>query len=277
MRNRGSSLAALAIALLVGIPALAADTVIQRGIDVFTTTTDGSTFYNFARNPIPAGFFCKSSKPFTGRVSFKGLPLETGAPGQLGNADTVVERLDDAVFDAHGTAVTRIQFRALSLASIAPIQTACGAFHVYVSLADKQRVTTMRISRTHEDGGSFVAPLAVNARITFIPVKPPRNKSSRKLELTKSFTFPAKPELWSLTGGPRSKQIGSVVVDTNGDLTPDTLLFGTPNFWPGWRPGAGTASKAGGECQICVNCTHQIAGDHWHCTEVETCPPDYCT
>ena len=201
---------------------MAADTVIQRGIDIFTTTGDGKTFYDFAQNPIPAGFFCKGSKAFTGRVAFKGLPLDDRDPGQLRDADTVIERLDDAVFDANGIAVTRIQFRALSLVSIAPIKTACGAFHVYVSLAGKQRVTTMRILRTQEGGGNFVAPLAVDARMTFIPVKPARNKAARKLELDGSFTFPANPMPWSVADGEMAKRIGPVVVDTNGDLTPDT-------------------------------------------------------
>jgi hypothetical protein len=273
MRNKGL-LAALAVLLVVGIPPLAADTVIQRGIDVFTTTSDGSTYYDFAKNPIPAGFFCKNSEAFTGRVAFKGLPLATGAPGQLGNADTVVERLDDAAFNARGTAVTRIQFRALSLVSIAPIKTACGAFHVYVSLADKQRVTMMSIFRTQKDGGTFVAPLAVNMRLSFIPVKPPRNKGSRKLELTGSVTFPARSLPWSMTGGPSTKQISSAVIDTNGDLTPDTRLFGTSNFWPGRRPRASTAPIETGECQMCPVC-HYNAED-FHCVDVETCPPYYC-
>ena len=275
MRNKASSLAALAVALLVGTPLLAAETVIRRGIDVFTTTSNGSTYFSFANNPIPAGFFCESSEVFAGRVAFKGLPLETGVSGQLGKADSVVERLDDAVFDAHGTAVTRIQFRALSLVSIAPIKTACGAFHVYVSLADKQRVTTMRIFRTQENGGNFVAPLAVKVRLSFIPVKSPRNKISRKLELMESITFPGRPLPWSFTGGPSTKQIRSAVVDTNGDLTPDTLLFGTSNFWPGQKPRASTSLVEAGECQMCTVC-HYTGTEDWHCVEVETCPPDYC-
>jgi hypothetical protein len=275
MRNKGSSLAALSVVLLVSIPPLAADTVIQRGIDVFTTTSDGSTHYSFANNPIPAGFFCKSSRPFTGIVAFKGLPLETGTPGQLGDADTVVERLDDAVFDASGTAVTRIRFRALSMVSISPLKTACGAFHVYASLADQQRVTTMRISRTEKYGGVFVAPLAVDMRLSFIPVKPSGNKSARKLELTGSITFPGRAIPWSLTNGPSAKRISSVVVDTNGDLTPDTRLFGTPNFWPGRRPPVGTLVKGDGECRMCEVC-HYTGTPDWHCVLVETCPPDYC-
>ena len=238
MRNR-SVLAVLVCSFLLGLSPLAADPTIQRGIDAFTTAGDGRTYYDFAKNPIPAGFFCESSKAFTGRVAFKGLPLATGIPGQLRDADTVIERLDDAVFDGKGTATTRIQFRALSLVSTAPIKTGCGAFHVYVSLRGKQRVTTMNIYRNQEHGGTFVAPLAVNTRVTFIPVKPARNKAARKLELAADFTFPATSLPWSFQGGARVKRMGSVMIDTNGDLTPDTLLPGTSNF---------TAAAYYGEC-----------------------------
>ena len=274
MRNQGICLAALAVALMAGISPLAADPVIQRGIDVFTTTADGTTYYDFAKNPIPAGFFCKSSTVFTGRVTLKGLPLETGSPGQFHNADTVVERLDDAVFDAHGTAVTRVQFRALSLVSVAPIKTACGAFHVYVSLAGKQRVTTMRIYRTEENGGSFVAPLAINARIAFIPVKPSRDKSARKLEILGSINFPAIPLPWSLSAGASTKRVGTVLVDTDGNLKPDTVLSGSSNFWPGWPPN-GVATKG---CMLCdPGICHNDGTDDEHCTGATyACSPYNC-
>jgi hypothetical protein len=279
VRNRGILLATLAVVLLAGMFPLAADAadpVIRRGIDTFTTTADGSTVYDFAYSPIPAGFFCKSSKAFTGRVALKGLPLETGAPGQLHGADTVIERLDDAVFGANGTAVTRIQFRALSLVSIAPLKTSCGSYHLYVSLADQQRVTTMRINRTEDWGGNFVAPLAVNARMTFIPVKPARGKAARKLELTGSFTFPASPIPWSLAGGEATKRLGgSVFVDTNGDLAPDTVLFGTSNFWPGWSPDV-VQTKA---CYTCEprECHIDTATGKEHCTgPIMACNGAYC-
>ena len=254
-------MSSFAVVFLAVVSPLAADTVIHRGIDSFTTTNNGTTFYDFAQNPIPAGFFCKASAAFTGRVAFKGLPLETGAPGQLHDADTIIERLDDAVFDASGTAVTRIQFRALSMVSIAPIKTACGSFHVYVTLAGKQRETTMRIYRTSEGGGHFLAPLAVDAKLSFIPVKP--GKAARKLDLTGSFTFPPTPLPWSTTAGAATKRVGTVLVDTNGDLTPDTLVFGSTNFWPGWKPGP--AVKTYG----CVQCEppscHDASGET-HCT-----------
>jgi hypothetical protein len=275
MRRPVIVLAVFAVALVVAFPLLAVDTVIHRGVDTFTTTSNGTTFYDFAQHPIPAGFFCKSSAAFTDRVALKGLPLETGAPRQLHGADTVIERLDDAVFDSTGTAVTRIQFRALSMASIAPIKTACGSFHVYITLAGKQPETTMRIIRTSEDGGHFLAPIAANVRLTFIPVKPNRDKGARKLELTSSVTFPASPIPWSTTGGAATKRVGTVLVDTNGDLTPDTLLFGSTGFWPGWKPGHQKyASKSSTLCEP-YSC-HDESGEQ-HCTgPVYACYPYNC-
>ena len=234
---KARSILTAVVLFLIGLSPLAADSIIQRGTDVFTTV-GGKTFYDFADSPIPAGFFCARSKAFSGRVAFKGLPLATEASGQLWNGDTVIERLDDAVFNARGVAMTRIQFRALSLVSITPIKTDCGAFHVYVSLAGPQRVTTMSIRRTEAGGGTFAAPLAVDARMTFIPVRARRDKAARKLQLAGSFTFPANPVPWSFARGAMVNRFDAAVVDTNGDQTPDTLLPGTSNFLPGWTPGS---------------------------------------
>jgi hypothetical protein len=168
--------------------------------------------------------------------------------------------------------MTRIKFRALSLVSSAPIRIACGDFHVYVSLSPKQRVTLMTILRTQETGGDFTAPLAVDARLTFIPVKPQRNKGARKLELTQSLTFPASPAPWSLVAEAASKRIATVTVDTDGDLIPDTVLPGPSNFAAGHLPGRFMLEKAGCSCcpggdQIC----HTTGPDAGHCTGVPMC------
>lgn len=269
MRNKGI-LAAFAVVLLLSVSPLAADTVIRRGIDVFTTTANGKTYYDFASAPIPAGFFCKSSPAFSGRVVLKGLPLETEIPGQLRGADTVVERLDDAVFDSNGAAVTRVRVQALSLVSVSPIKTSCGSFHAYITLDGKQRATTMRIYRTSERGGKFLAPVSVSARMTFVPV---RGKSARKLELKGNFNFPASAIPWSVEGGPATKKIGPVVVDTNGDLAPDTYFQGTSNFAPGWSPDF-VATKG---CTLCEpSICHEEEGKQ-HCTgEVWACYPANC-
>lgn len=270
MRNRGI-VAAVVVMVLCGLSPLAADPVIERGIDVFTTTANGKTLYNFAANPIPAGFFCKRSAPFTGRVALKGLPVETEIPGQLRGADTVIERMDDAVFDENGVARTRIRFRALSMVSIAPIKTACGKFHLYITLDGVQRATPMRIYRTHENGGTFLAPLSANVRMRFVPVK---GRSSRRLELKGSVNFPGHDVPWSLDGRPATKQLGSVFLDTNGDMVPDTLLAGSSNFAPGWSPRGNVVPKA---CYLCEpEICHTDDGEE-HCTgPIYACNGTHC-
>jgi hypothetical protein len=272
MRNR---IVLLLMALLViGLPLLAAETTVQRGIDVFTTPGNGTTFVDFGQNPLPAGFFCKSSAAFTERVALKGLPLATGTPGQLWGADTVVELLDDAVFDRYGVASTRIQFRALSMVSVAPIKTACGAFHVYVSLAGPQRTTAMTIYRTEKNGGNFVAPLAISARLTFISVKPTRNKQARVLEVTKSFTFPAIPVPWRFQDNVKARSIGPVVVDTDGDLIPDTQLPGRSSFVGGPLTKHSSVNKIGTLCpDPCTGMVCHDGGGEMHCYYA-TQPPD---
>jgi hypothetical protein len=258
----------LGFSFLLGLSPLAADPAIQRGIDVFTTAA-GRTYYDFGQNPLPAGFFCARSKAFTSRVALRGVPLATGVPGALWNGDTVIERLDDAAFNAKGVATTRIRFRALSMASVTPIKTGCGSFHVYVTLAGPQRATTMKIRRTQEGGGKFAAPLAVNARISFIPVKPATTKGARKLEITKSFTFPANPIPWRFANGANSKQFASILVDTNGDLTPDTHLPSTSNFLAGQSPD-GMSKDLGDDCTCPLVTCHSYA-DKEHCTWPSHC------
>jgi hypothetical protein len=255
----------LVTALLLSLSPLSAadNTVIQRGIDVFTTTANGKSFYDFAKNPIPAGFFCEGSAAYTGRVTLKGLPIETATPGQLRGADTIVERLDDAAFNHNGVAVTRVRLRALSLVSIAPIRTSCGDFHVYVRLADKQRIATMHIDRTSPRGGTFSAPVAVDALMSFVPVK---GRNNQKLELIGNFNLPATPIPWSVEGGPGMKRISSAVVDTNGDLKPDSRLFGgTSNFAPGWSPD-GIKGIVAAACTLCEPEICHDEGSGVHCS-----------
>lgn len=250
--------AGFTVTLLLCMSHLAvADPTVKPGIDVFRTLGGGKTYYDFAKNPVPAGFFCKSSARFTSRVALKGLPVETGIPGQLQGMDTIVERLDEAVFDPLGVAETRVRFRALSMVSIEPIKTSCGAFHVYVTLAGRQPITKMQIYRTQERGGSFHAPLAANVRLTFLPVK---GRDSRKLELKGKVNFPGQEIPWSFRSGTDIKQFRPAVVDTNGDLIPDAQLPGTSNFAAGFPP---EGAKAIGSCSCCV--CHSADGEE-HCT-----------
>jgi hypothetical protein len=233
--NRGifASLLVVGMALAIAAPMSAAPVPIYSGIDLWATQGDGRTFIDFKISPIPAGFFCASSAVFDSRVVLQGAPLTTGVARELGNTDTIVERLDDAVFDKRGVASTRIQVRALNLVGMAPIQTSCGAFNVRAVLDGDQPVTKMRIVRESANGGYFVAPLALNVKMVFTRVG---EKNARPLELKQSIRFDHNPqEAWQ-TNRPEGQIVvhdAYVRVDTKGNGRPDTLLPGTSNFAAG--------------------------------------------
>lgn len=253
-------------------PVFAADRVIQNGIDVWMTKGDGKTFVDFAKTPIPAGFFCPGSAAFAGKVAFRGEPIVTSIPGALGKTDTIVQRLDNAEFDKRGVAVTRIQARALSLKSMEPVQTSCGKFDVSVALDGTQPTTRMRIIRDNAQGGRFSAPLALNTKMTFTPVG---RINGETLEIAVPVRFPAAPNVpW------RSRVIapdpaGFVLVDTDGDRSPDTYLPGKSNFVAG-KPSQPVMPRKPG---LAVNSgiwryyCHAAEG-HEHC--YWACEGDYC-
>ncbi|HEX4966084.1 MAG TPA: hypothetical protein VF173_35065 [Thermoanaerobaculia bacterium] len=217
---------------LLAFPAFAADRVIYNGIDLWRTVENGSTHADFSKTPIPAGFFCNKSEPFTGRIGFKGVPVATNVPGALEKTDTIVQRLDDAVFNKNGVAQTRLQVRSLNFESIAPVQTACGQFTAKVSLYGEQPVTRMRIIRENAAGGRFLAPISVNIKISFTPVG---RLAAEPLEIRKSLRFPPLPnQRWeSVPAQSGNKVQGFLLVDTDGDSIPDTYLPGTSNFGVG--------------------------------------------
>jgi hypothetical protein len=220
-----------AVVLLASIApttAFAAEPV-RKGVDLWMTVA-GMAKTSFGKEPIPAGFFCPDSPPFTGTMVFKGAPLAANPPKSLGGIDTVVRRLDDAAFNDQGEATTRIQLMALSLVSTAPIQTSCGKYDVAVSLADgEQPVTTMRILRTDALGGTYSAPLSLNVKVTFTPAgggPGARRELTRRIDLG-----PAPRSVWAYTSTPRYAE--GIAIDTNGDGRPDTVLPAPSNFRAG--------------------------------------------
>jgi hypothetical protein len=219
--------------LLLSLPALALDRTIYNGSDLWRTPGDGTTFADFSKQPLPAGFFCSKSEAFTGRIILRGVPLATGQPGVLGNTDTIIQRLDNAPFNKNGVASTRIQVRAMQFESVSSVKTACGQYNAFVKLDGEQPITTMRIVRDNEKGGRFFAPIFVNVKISFQPVG---RATTEALELRKELRFPpAVNAQWSaarFSGAPRE---GFVKVDTDGDGVPDTFLPGVSNFAAG-RP-----------------------------------------
>ena len=263
--------------LLIAVPALAADRAVQSGIDPWRTPGNGRTFIDFATIPLPAGFFCYKSEPFTGRVVFRGIPIATGEEKVLGNTDTIVQRLDEAVFDKNGVANTRVQVRALHFESVQPIKTACGDYNVEVRLNGAQPITKMRIVRESDHGGRFYAPIAVNGKLVFTPV---RGGSSEILEITRNVRFPANQGISWADQSPLSKGIrrsGFIQVDTDNDRVPDTFLPGTStNFAAGVAFRAGRVGK-GPQAKVAEQDRQYILDDNGchieppaegHCPEV---------
>jgi hypothetical protein len=224
---------ALVLAWLAGSPALA-DEVVKKGVDVWTTVA-GFAQTSFAKDPIPAGFFCAGSQPFTGKIVMQGAPLAMNpAHADLGPVDTVVSRLDDARFDEKGEATTRIQLLALSLKSIKPVETSCGLYDVTAGLDGEQPTTTMRILRTAPDGGRYEAPLALNVKLVFTPVD---GDAKGRRELTRHIALgPGNASVWTLAKKPRYD--GPIWIDTDGNGKPDLQVRGS-NFIAGMAPGKG--------------------------------------
>lgn len=224
-----------ALLLTVGAPVWA-DEVMYSGIDLWRTLGDGNTFADFAGQPIPSGFFCNDSAAFTGKINFRGVPLVTGEPDALGRTDTIVQRLDDAVFNRRGIAVTRVQVRALTFEGAAPVRTSCGDYNVRVSLSGRQPITSMKIFRDDANGGRFLAPIAVNVKLSFTPV----SGRGTTVSLAKSLRFAPDPRAaWAERGIDLNKsavaRTGYIKVDTDGDRVADTFVPGTSNFAAGWK------------------------------------------
>lgn len=250
---------ALVLALLA-LPSAAADNVIYKGIDLFRTPSDGTSFMDFSQQPIPAGFFCTGSKPFTATVPWRGVPVATGLPGELRQTDTIVQRLDDAVFNEKGIANTRIQVRVLQLESLRPIETSCGNYNVRVMLDGPQPVSSMRIERLNQYGGRFTAYLSIRTKFVFTPV----SGLGRQLELqAHEVRFPPNPRFgWAFRTNAKKAldRNSTVLVDTNFDSLADTALPGTSNFVAGWS--SLNAQELPSEC-------HDLHGSgHTHCVSI---------
>ena len=244
MSKRSGALIAL-ILLLGALPAAAANSTIRRGIDTWTTVPE-FTFASFWANPLPAGFFCAEFAGFTGQIWLQGVPLASTEPDALGTTDTIVERLDNAVFNRNGVARTRVQVRAIQLTGIEPLKTVCGDYHVRVTLDGEQPISTMRIFRDNAKGGRFQVPLALNTKITFTRV----DDEAEQFELAFPVRFSVNPYHRWTYAPPQAKRIGEVMVDTDWDGTPDTLLPGTSNFSK--RPGQ-KALHASSDCSHAIN------------------------
>lgn len=222
----------VALLSLVVVPVQAQ--VIREGLDLWRTFGDGTTYADFAIEPLPAGFFCAGSQPFAGTLAFEGVPVATEPAGVLNLTDTVVHRLDDATFNEHGVAVTRIQMAAMQFRGVEALSNDCGTFDVGVVLDGEQPITEMKIVRQGANGGRFDAPIHVNVRIIFTPVDHGGDTLSVRRELQLGAAANA---TWRTLPDPGFTEFDRpVTVDTDSDGLADRVLPGTSsNFFAGAR------------------------------------------
>jgi hypothetical protein len=219
------------------------------------------------------------------------VPVKTKPASALGEADTIIQRLDDAVFTKGLPAIdrfalrgndgavrqvgaaffrgqevstTRIQVKAISFASVQPVKTGCGSFDVKASLAGDQPITRMIIVRDREDGGRFYAPLALNVKLTFTPVA-----GGAPVEVMRSIRFPAKAlSVWTDVPGRRAAYNSFVSVDSDADGAVDVMLPGTSNFAAGFKGnpsgGRGAAEKVYGGVPYCDGSGYYYDAEHCH-------------
>jgi len=225
---------------------------VPAGYDNWVTIGGGATFMDFADEPIPADFFCAGSATFDGRMNFEGIPLASDPPGALGVTDTIVERLDDAVF-TDGEAMSRLRVKAMHLESRDLFDSACGSWAVRAGLAKTQPTTTIVYRQLDDMAGTFDAEIVINVQLTFTNIDDPTDV--RVMERTVHFAelLQAPYSFSKIANGPsapervmgkRSAQ-RQVMVDTNADNLPDTALKAQVNNNNGWHYYQGWACPAG--------------------------------
>ncbi|MFN7963643.1 MAG: hypothetical protein U0002_20445 [Thermoanaerobaculia bacterium] len=237
MRSRTAQLVPLFCLLVLALAGAAvAQPTIYRGTDQFRTLAGNGTRISFAANPIPAGFFCANSPPFTGDVDLAGRPLTTSPPGVLGDADTVVERLTDGVFSG-GVATIDLVVRAIGLRGVDAITVECPGegptrWFVEACLCGKQPKTTIQARLECDQCGSFSGQLALNICLNFTRA----DTGAKAGPLPQHIAFDVEKTPWCYRPGPGDNVVRMAYgVDDNCDCENDATLCLGPNsnFFPG--------------------------------------------
>ena len=156
-KSKRCALASMLVAAVVTLgPGAASSTPIDPGFDLFSTV--GPTFVDLGGT--------------IGIVGLEGVPIGPGT------TDTIVERKEGLASGTSGT--IDIELVALSLRSVAPVNIGGTLFDLDVisgSLLGEPDNPLGNMTITHNDpnGGTFVAVLPVDAKLTFTDVGNPLN------------------------------------------------------------------------------------------------------
>ena len=156
----------------LAMPGVASAKSVQAGYDLFRTTGPTSS-----EHTIPGALFGPGCDDFTGTIPFVGVPLGTFQGGDVGDIDTVVRRLEDAVLPhpLPSSDTIPIELVALSLTSAAPITVACPSgldlWDVTVAPSSLHAsVGSMTINQTSPQGGTFTSDLCICPLLSFTRV-----------------------------------------------------------------------------------------------------------
>lgn len=138
------------------------------GYDLFETDPQVTEFTFNGLSAIPAGFFGPGSDPFTGKVHFAGDPIENFQGHDVGDTDTVVQRMPA---DPQAGFVP-IELVSLNLVSVEPIQVKVGGrtqdWNVDVEPSpSKHSQGYLQAERTGPNGGTFSSQLLVVPLLKF--------------------------------------------------------------------------------------------------------------
>ena len=154
----------LVVGLFVTTKSSAQGPFIPEGDDKFETTNNGETYHNFAKAPIPAGFFTSvggsPSKAYAGNVPLEGVPLG----GEWGNTDTVIHRGACSVPCNTSIQMTKLNLKSIGSITVTYQNDTTETWNVGVGLSTlKASAGTMSIN----SGGTFDSSLSVWPKFTF--------------------------------------------------------------------------------------------------------------
>src|ERR1700710_703980 len=220
------------LGVLLALPALAGPPTITKGIDIFSTSS--GTAADFSAPPLPAGFFCAGSAPFSGTIPLTGVPLTPLPAGIAGSTDTIVERLADGVFGSSGTTTIPVVVRALKVQASSSFSVFCPGvgttdWRVDACLCGPQKKTliTASIDPACEKCGEFSGTLSVDACLRFTRL----DTGATLGPVPQGLILDIDSEPWCYEPGARETVIsGSFLVDATCSGDPSLSLPGTSNF-----------------------------------------------
>lgn len=218
---------------------------VYAGIDLWTTPQNGTSFHDFASDPLPGEFFGPGSDPFDGAVVVRGYPLQANPPDSLGPADTVVERMDDVILpDVPSQATVGARIVGLDLRSLEPITVTYNGgqdpeqWNLRVCLSDQpQPLGSLVIYKKCAGGGLYDADLPVLPKLVFTRVSDQAERVfDYGVEGRPAYTLSAADFPWVHDADSDLDVVAASAgsqVDSNCDGAWESPLPGTSNFVPG--------------------------------------------